>query len=138
VAQRAGVMLINNTEEPVDSSSSPYSSYSGGGDGVCGGDEVVEVEQLVLAGSVITSSFGCAHTHASPSSSRFGQYLQLHYSSHGFLEGAVMRTFLLETGRVTGVWHQHQRQGQGQHRNFNVFNQVTAGLLCGLRFKLCL
>ena len=80
-----------------------------------------EIEELIMAANVITTSFGCASTHeGNPSSSRFGQFIELYYSDLGYLEGSSLRTFLLETDRVT-----HQAPHQ---RNFNVFGEIAAGL----------
>lgn len=80
-----------------------------------------EIEDLIMAANVITTAFGCASTHAgNPSSSRYGKYIELYYSDLGFLEGSSLRTFLLESSRVT-----HQAKHQ---RNFNIFSEIAAGL----------
>mmetsp|Transcript_22181 Transcript_22181/g.37559 ORF Transcript_22181/g.37559 Transcript_22181/m.37559 type:complete len:931 (-) Transcript_22181:748-3540(-) len=80
-----------------------------------------EIEDLIMAANVITTAFGCASTHAgNPSSSRYGKYIELYYSDMGFLEGSSLRTFLLESSRVT-----HQAKHQ---RNFNIFSEIAAGL----------
>jgi myosin V len=79
-----------------------------------------EIENQILASNPILESFGNAKTTRNNNSSRFGKFIELLYASDGYIEGAVMRTYLLETMRVAS-------QGKGE-RNYHVFYQVHAGL----------
>jgi len=79
-----------------------------------------EIEDLIIASNPISESFGNARTQHNANSSRFGRYIELLYSADGYLEGALLRTYLLEASRVT-----HQIQGDS---NFHVFYELAAGL----------
>jgi myosin V len=79
-----------------------------------------EIENQILASNPILESFGNAKTTRNNNSSRFGKFIELLYASDGYIEGAVMRTYLLETMRVA-------TQGKLE-RNYHVFYQVHAGL----------
>ena len=79
-----------------------------------------EIENQILASNPILESFGNAKTTRNNNSSRFGKFIELLYASDGYIEGAVMRTYLLETMRVAS-------QGKSE-RNYHVFYQVHAGL----------
>jgi myosin V len=83
-------------------------------------DMNTEIENQILASNPILESFGNAKTTRNNNSSRFGKFIELLYASDGYIEGAVMRTYLLETMRVA-------TQGKLE-RNYHVFYQVHAGL----------
>ena len=74
--------------------------------------ETQDIENQILATNPILEAFGNAKTLRNNNSSRFGKFIELLYSPDGFIEGAVMRTYLLETMRVVG-------QGVGE-RNYHV------------------
>ena len=59
-------------------------------------------------------------TSRNNNSSRFGKFIELCYSADGYIDGAHIDTYLLETIRVTA-----QLPGE---RNFHVFYEVLAGL----------
>lgn len=83
-------------------------------------DTNTEIENQILASNPILESFGNAKTTRNNNSSRFGKFIELLYTSDGYIEGAVMRTYLLETMRVAS-------QGKSE-RNYHVFYQIHAGL----------
>lgn len=80
----------------------------------------VEMQDLILSCIPITESFGNAKTFANDNSSRYGRYIELCFSTDGYLEGALIRTFLLESSRVCC-------KPFGE-RNFHVFYEVIGGL----------
>ena len=84
-----------------------------------------EIENQILASNPILESFGNAKTTRNNNSSRFGKFIELLYTTDGYIEGAVMRTYLLETMRVAF-------QGINE-RNYHVFYQIHAGLDSSLR-----
>jgi len=87
---------------------------------ILGDESNQDIENQILASNPILESFGNAKTLRNNNSSRFGKFIELLYTSDGYIEGAVMRTYLLETMRVVG-------QGTGE-RNYHIFYEVFAGL----------
>jgi len=79
-----------------------------------------DIEKQVVASNPIMESFGNSKTLRNNNSSRFGKFIELMYSAEGFIEGATIRTYLLETVRIV-----HQTQGE---RNYHVFYEIDAGL----------
>ena len=59
-----------------------------------------DIERSIGASNPITESFGNAKTSRNNNSSRFGKIIDLLYSEDGYIEGANMCTYLLETVRV--------------------------------------
>jgi len=90
-------------------------------------EEVMDIQSLVSAVSPITESFGNAKTARNNNSSRFGKFIELRYSTDGFIVGAFIQTYLLETVRVTS-----QLSGE---RNYHIFYEVFAGLSNEQRVK---
>jgi len=83
-------------------------------------NDSVDFESLVNAVNPITESFGNARTSRNNNSSRFGKFIELSYAADGYIEGAMIRTYLLETVRVVS-------QSKGE-RNYHVFYECFAGL----------
>lgn len=79
-----------------------------------------DFEHAIKAANPITESFGNAKTSRNNNSSRFGKFIELLYAAEGYIEGATIRTYLLETVRVVS-----QMQGE---RNYHVFYEVFSGL----------
>jgi myosin V len=79
-----------------------------------------DFESLITAAIPITESFGNATTSRNNNSSRFAKFIELLYTADGYVDGAVINTYLLESVRVI-------RQGSGE-RNFHVFYEIFAGL----------
>uniref|UniRef100_A0A7S3VIZ6 Myosin motor domain-containing protein n=1 Tax=Dunaliella tertiolecta TaxID=3047 RepID=A0A7S3VIZ6_DUNTE len=77
------------------------------------------VEQKVLESNPLLEAFGNAKTLRNDNSSRFGKYVEIGFSSFGRLEGAAVRTYLLERSRVV-----HVAPGE---RTFHAFYQLCAG-----------
>lgn len=84
-----------------------------------------DFESLITAAIPITESFGNATTSRNNNSSRFAKFIELLYTADGYVDGAVISTYLLETVRVV-----HQSSGE---RNFHVFYELFAGLTAAQR-----
>ncbi len=78
-----------------------------------------EIETQILQSNPILEAFGNARTARNDNSSRFGKYIQLLFSQYGKLQGAIIKTFLLEKIRVV-------RQ-MAMERNYHIFYIMNAG-----------
>jgi myosin-5 len=81
-------------------------------------DGVVGIETIVLQTNPILEGFGNARTLRNDNSSRFGKWISLRFDGRGRLEGAELRTYLLEKVRLV-------KQAQGE-RGFHVFYECLA------------
>ncbi|TRY95980.1 hypothetical protein DNTS_012834 [Danionella cerebrum] len=77
------------------------------------------VEESILESSPIMEAFGNAKTVHNNNSSRFGKFIQLHFSQHGNIQGGRITDYLLEKNRVV-------RQNPGE-RNYHIFYALLAG-----------
>ncbi|KAM9323222.1 unconventional myosin-X isoform 2-T2 [Pholidichthys leucotaenia] len=77
------------------------------------------VEEALLESSPIMEAFGNAKTVYNNNSSRFGKFVQLHFSQKGNIQGGRITDYLLEKNRVV-------RQNPGE-RNYHIFYAVLAG-----------
>ncbi|XP_068103498.1 unconventional myosin-X-like [Hyperolius riggenbachi] len=84
-----------------------------------GGGNQTHVEEAIMESSPILEAFGNAKTVYNNNSSRFGKFIQLHFSQQGFIQGGRVVDYLLEKTRVT-------RQGPGE-RNYHIFYALLAG-----------
>uniref|UniRef100_A0A0K8SQI6 Unconventional myosin-Va n=2 Tax=Lygus hesperus TaxID=30085 RepID=A0A0K8SQI6_LYGHE len=85
---------------------------------VGGSSKETQVEKKVLASSPIMEAIGNAKTIRNDNSSRFGKYIELHFSKSYTIIGASMSTYLLEKSRVV-----FQASGE---RNYHIFYQMCA------------
>nr|AAY86556.1 chitin synthase [Atrina rigida] len=76
-------------------------------------DKIVQINPLLEA-------FGNAATFMNKNSSRFGKFIELHYSEYGQLLGAKIDDYILEKSRVV-----HRSNGE---KNFHVFYALFAGM----------
>jgi myosin heavy subunit len=83
-------------------------------------DSEADIEALINAVNPITESFGNAKTSRNNNSSRFGKFIELCYAGSGYIIGAHIQTYLLETIRVVS-------QVKGE-RNYHIFYEVFSGL----------
>ena len=88
---------------------------------------VRDIDKLVNSVNPITESFGNAKTSRNNNSSRFGKFIELNYTADGYIGGAFIQTYLLETIRVTS-----QLKGE---RNYHIFYEIFASLNAEQREK---
>ena len=77
-----------------------------------------QVERKVLASSPIMEAIGNAKTTRNDNSSRFGKYIELGFNNQYHIQGAGMRTYLLEKSRVVFQ--------SPEERNYHIFYQLCA------------
>uniref|UniRef100_A0A8C4IL90 Myosin X n=1 Tax=Dicentrarchus labrax TaxID=13489 RepID=A0A8C4IL90_DICLA len=82
-------------------------------------DRTSHVEEALLESSPIMEAFGNAKTVYNNNSSRFGKFVQLHFSQKGNIQGGRIVDYLLEKNRVV-------RQNPGE-RNYHIFYALLAG-----------
>ncbi|XP_061925995.1 unconventional myosin-X isoform X3 [Entelurus aequoreus] len=82
-------------------------------------ERTTRVEQALIQSSPIMEAFGNAKTVYNNNSSRFGKFIQLHFSQNGNIQGGCIVDYLLEKNRVV-------RQNPGE-RNYHIFYVLLAG-----------
>ncbi|XP_035382790.1 unconventional myosin-X [Electrophorus electricus] len=82
-------------------------------------EKTTRVEQAIVQSSPIMEAFGNAKTVYNNNSSRFGKFIQLHFSQSGNIQGGCIIDYLLEKNRVV-------RQNPGE-RNYHIFYALLAG-----------
>ncbi|XP_045907029.1 unconventional myosin-X isoform X2 [Micropterus dolomieu] len=83
-------------------------------------DGTSHVEEALLESSPIMEAFGNAKTVYNNNSSRFGKFIQLHFSQKGNIQGGRIIDYLLEKNRVV-------RQNPGE-RNYHIFYALLEGI----------
>lgn len=84
------------------------------------------LEEKILKLNPLMESFGNARTVINNNSSRFGKFLELHFTTDGHVVGAHLSEYLLEKSRVVSQAR--------KEKNFHIFYYLLAGL--GSRGKL--
>eukprot|EP00063_Salmo_salar_P066053 XP_014040888.1 PREDICTED: unconventional myosin-X-like [Salmo salar] len=87
--------------------------------GTAQSERSTRVEQSIIQSSPIMEAFGNAKTVYNNNSSRFGKFIQLHFSQSGNIHGGCIIDYLLEKNRVV-------RQNPGE-RNYHIFYALLAG-----------
>uniref|UniRef100_A0A8B9JC62 Myosin X, like 1 n=1 Tax=Astyanax mexicanus TaxID=7994 RepID=A0A8B9JC62_ASTMX len=82
-------------------------------------EKTTRVEQAIVQSSPIMEAFGNAKTVYNNNSSRFGKFIQLHFSQSGNIQGGCIIDYLLEKNRVV-------RQNPGE-RNYHIFYSLLSG-----------
>ncbi|XP_058747335.1 myosin-2-like isoform X3 [Vicia villosa] len=83
---------------------------------------------VVLQTNCILETFGNAKTSVNDNSSRFGKFMEIHFSATGKICGAKIQTYLLEKSRVVQV-------ANGE-RSYHVLYQLCAGSSSSLKERL--
>ena len=87
--------------------------------GASGGDLDNSLEDCCMHAQTVFESFGNAATVRNDNSSRFGKWIEVQFSRGGHVEGALIRTYLLEKSRVVKV--------DPGERSYHIFYQFLAG-----------
>ncbi|XP_069473058.1 unconventional myosin-X-like [Ambystoma mexicanum] len=106
------------------------SSMSQNSTGAPASEKGTHVEEAIMESSPIMEAFGNAKTVYNNNSSRFGKFIQLHFSQHGHIQGGRIVDYLLEKNRVV-------RQNPAE-RNYHIFYALLTGVQGEEREALCL
>jgi len=91
------------------------------------GEEKVTLEDQLLQANPLLEALGNAKTTKNNNSSRFGKFIRITIDPVGYISGASITSYLLETSRVV-------HQGQNE-RSFHIFYQLLTALDSSERAK---
>uniref|UniRef100_A0A8C7XTN3 Unconventional myosin-X n=1 Tax=Oryzias sinensis TaxID=183150 RepID=A0A8C7XTN3_9TELE len=87
-------------------------------------ERTTRVEQAIVQSSPIMEAFGNAKTVYNNNSSRFGKFIQLHFSQSGHIQGGCIIDCILH--KETHINNRVVRQNPGE-RNYHIFYALLAG-----------
>lgn len=123
LSRKSSSSITSNLKSPSNTASSPLRKLlsptnSTTTSAATSAEEEITMEHQVLQSNPILEAFGNARTMRNDNSSRFGKYIDIHFTSTGTLSGATITTYLLEKVRLI-------QQTAGE-RNYHVFYQLLA------------
>ncbi|KAL8182972.1 UNVERIFIED_CONTAM: hypothetical protein K2H54_010218, partial [Gekko kuhli] len=102
-------------------------------------EKSTHVEEAIMESSPVLEAFGNAKTVYNNNSSRFGKFIQLHFSQHGHIQGGRVTDCILRFGcfsptpqqhntpKTAGVKNRVVHQNPGEH-NYHIFYALLAGV----------
>ena len=92
------------------------------------GERESDLQSTIRTANPILESFGNAKTTRNNNSSRFGKFIEIHFSDRMSVVGGYISHYLLERSRIVGQ--------SREERNYHIFYQICAGAPDSLRKQL--